>query len=131
MRCWKWLKYLINLQRTFSGFKLSSERKYFSVFWIQVIRRLGKNEDLRPPILSVRRTFFQAKQRIPSCWQSKTSDSVTPFFLGPKYDCIYFLKLEFKSVSIRNYNPNSLTLYTQYIYILSQPFPSQRVRNTS
>ena len=51
---------------------------------VQLIVQFGEDEDLWPPVLSVRGPVFQPEEREASSRESQASDTVTPLLLSPE-----------------------------------------------
>ena len=72
--------------QAFAGLQLRSQGKHPLVLDVQFGIQLGEDENLRAPILGVRRTLFQSEQRKSGRRESQTAQAVAPFLLGPDDD---------------------------------------------
>ena len=64
-------------------FELTTEGGHLGVLDLEVLVELEEDEDLRPPVLDVRRAFLQPQQREASGGHRQTADAVTPLLLSP------------------------------------------------
>ena len=71
------------LSLTFAGLELRGHGEESLVLDVQLGVELGEDEDLRPPVLGVRRPVLQAQQAEAGGRQGQAPQAVTPLLLGP------------------------------------------------
>lgn len=70
--------------QTFASFELRGQGEESFVFDIEFLIQFGQDQDLRSPVLGVRRTIFQSEEREASSRQSQSSDTIAPLLLSSK-----------------------------------------------
>ena len=73
----------IHLILTFAGLELRGHGEESLVLDVQLGVELGEDEDLRPPVLGVRRPVLQAQQAEAGGRQGQAPQAVAPLLLGP------------------------------------------------
>ena len=69
-------------QQTFASFQLRGQSEESFVLDIEFLVQFCQDEDLRSPVLGVRRTIFKSEEREASSRQSQSSDTISPLLLS-------------------------------------------------